>query len=51
MSNHSLSSGALARICQGEDVVNPVVQVLGNKAIQVYANLEFIFGSFFPVKG
>jgi len=34
MSIHSLSSGALARICQGEDVVNPVVQVLGNKAIQ-----------------
>jgi len=30
----SLTNGALARICQGEEVSEPVVQVLGHKAIQ-----------------
>ena len=29
-----LTNGALARICQGEEVSEPVVQVLGHKAIQ-----------------
>ena len=33
MSFH-LSNGALARICRGEEVSEPVVQVLGHKAIQ-----------------
>jgi len=32
--SHNLTSGALARICQGEDVSDPLVQVLGHKAIQ-----------------
>eukprot|EP00092_Neocalanus_flemingeri_P017032 GFUD01018420.1.p1 GENE.GFUD01018420.1~~GFUD01018420.1.p1 ORF type:complete len:627 (+),score=162.12 GFUD01018420.1:60-1940(+) len=32
--SHNLTSGALARICQGEDVHEPLVQVLGHKAIQ-----------------
>jgi len=32
--SHNLTSGALARICQGEDVNEPMVQVLGHKAIQ-----------------
>ena len=30
----NLTNGALARICQGEEVSEPVVQVLGHKAIQ-----------------
>ena len=30
----ALTNGALARICQGEEVSEPVVQVLGHKAIQ-----------------
>jgi replication factor A1 len=29
----SLTSGALAKICQGEDVSEPILQVLGHKAI------------------
>jgi len=33
MSNTQLTSGALARICQGEDVAAPLLQVLGHKAI------------------
>jgi len=32
--SHSLTNGALAKICQGEDVQDPLVQVLGHKAIQ-----------------
>eukprot|EP00092_Neocalanus_flemingeri_P076613 GFUD01095044.1.p1 GENE.GFUD01095044.1~~GFUD01095044.1.p1 ORF type:complete len:135 (-),score=37.88 GFUD01095044.1:89-493(-) len=32
--SHNLTRGALARICQGEDVHEPLVQVLGHKAIQ-----------------
>ena len=31
---NTLTSGALADICRGEIVVNPIVQVLGHKAIQ-----------------
>ena len=30
-----LSAGALGQICQGEEVGEPVLQVLGHKAIQV----------------
>lgn len=33
MSHTALTSGALARICQGEDVAEPILQVLGHKAI------------------
>jgi len=33
MSHTALTSGALARICRGEDVHEPVLQVLGQKAI------------------
>jgi len=32
--SHNLSNGALAKICQGEEVTDPLVQVLGNKTIQ-----------------
>eukprot|EP00092_Neocalanus_flemingeri_P027258 GFUD01029560.1.p1 GENE.GFUD01029560.1~~GFUD01029560.1.p1 ORF type:complete len:129 (-),score=36.52 GFUD01029560.1:165-551(-) len=32
--SHNLTRGALARICQGEDVDEPLVQVLGHMAIQ-----------------
>ena len=32
MAHSSLTSGALARICQGEDVLEPILQVLGHKA-------------------
>ena len=31
--SHDLSYGALARICQGEDLVDPILQVLGHKPI------------------
>ena len=44
-----LTNGALAQICQGEEVTEPLLQVLGHKAIQVcymshikIAYLEFI---------
>jgi len=33
MSTPSLSSGALGKICQGEDFSEPILQVLGHKAI------------------
>jgi len=33
MSLSNLTRGALAKICQGEDVADPVLQVLGHKAI------------------
>ena len=33
MAHTALTSGALARICQGEDVSEPILQVLGHKAI------------------
>jgi len=33
MAHTPLTTGALARICQGEEVTEPVLQVLGNKAI------------------
>ena len=32
MAHSALTSGALARICQGEDVLEPILQVLGHKA-------------------
>jgi len=32
--SHSLTEGALARICQQEEVEDPLVQVIGHKAIQ-----------------
>ena len=30
----SLTGGALAKICQGEDITDPILQVLGHKPIQ-----------------
>ena len=32
--SHQLSAGALAKICQGEDITDPVLQVLGHQPIQ-----------------
>ena len=32
--SHQLSAGALAQICQGQDITDPVLQVLGHKPIQ-----------------
>ena len=32
--SHQLSAGALAKICQGLEVNDPVLQVLGHKPIQ-----------------
>ena len=31
---HQLTAGALAKICQGQKITEPVLQVLGHKPIQ-----------------
>ena len=32
--SHQLTAGALAKVCQGQDITEPVLQVLGHKPIQ-----------------